>query len=536
LTYNATNEPTGLEYHKASNCGTSCTWFNDTVVPSIHSQWLSQNSSFAAQNYTYDAAGRLTQVQNTPAGKGCTTHIYAYDADGNRTSITTRTPGSKGKCATEGGTVENHTYDTADRLMDTGLEYNPFGDIKTLSPADAGGSKLTSQYYVDGQVESQSQGEQTIGYDLDPGRRVRETVSTGKVTATEVENYPSPGDTPSWSSEPSGKSTRNIQGIGDSLDAIQHNSEAPVLQLANLHGDIIATAYDSETQTTLASTIAEASEYGVPATEAPPKYSWLGAHELPTELPSGVSAMGSRSYIPQLGRFLQPDPSPGGSANAYAYTHGDPLNETDLSGAWSLNETSGGLSAVGTGEGTQLAGGTGVAAGAIMPAPVNAEIGKAFEADPPWDQIFAGDEEYEEYEEYEEEGEEWEYVAYHQGAKAVSEAVHAEEGLLFQPLGEATSKEQTVEGMANLAVLCGDELNSQAGQGGHGACARYAHWYSGIVKVAKAVWHGVKRAARFVTEEGENLSNDLKYVEPPPSWQQTFSKLPRYDYGVPPLE
>jgi hypothetical protein len=116
--------------------------------------------------------------------------------------------------------------------------------------------------------------------------------------------------------------------------------------------------------------------------------------------------MGSRSYIPQLGRFLQPDPSPGGSANAYAYTHGNPVNETDLSGAWSLNETSGGLSSVGTGEGTQLTGGTGIAAGAVMPAPVNTQIEEAFEASPPWDQVTAGDEEYEEYEEWwEEEGE-----------------------------------------------------------------------------------------------------------------------------------
>jgi hypothetical protein len=43
--------------------------------------------------------------------------------------------------------------------------------------------------------------------------------------------------------------------------------------------------------------------------------------------------MGDRSYIPQLGRFLQPDPVVGGSANAYAYTFGDPVNSSDPSGA-----------------------------------------------------------------------------------------------------------------------------------------------------------------------------------------------------------
>ena len=491
LTYNAENEQIGLEYHKAANCGASCTWFSDTVVPSIHSQWMSQTSSFATQNYAFDAGARLAQVQSTPVGKGCTTRIYAYDADSNRTSMTIRVPGAEGKCATEGGATETHAYDTADRLMDAGVEYNPFGDIKTLGAADAGGSKLTNQYYVDGQVESQTQGEQTIGYNLDPGRRIRETVSTGKITATEVENYPGPGDTPSWSSEPSGSWTRNIPGISDGLDAIQRNGETPVLQLANLHGDIVATAYDSETPTTLASTIGEANEYGVPATEAPPKYSWLGAHELPTELPSGVSAMGSRSYIPQLGRFLQPDPSPGGSANAYAYTHGDPLNETDPSGAWTLNETSGGLSAVSTGEGTQVAGGTGIAAGAIMPLPVNTQIEEAANANPPWDQVTAGDEEYEEYEEWWEEGE-YEYAAFHrQNGPGHEQSGNIETGLIYQSLEGMT--EIQAAATARAASLCEAELGMRPKIAPHGECTRFVD-FLGIGKAYKGLWHTVKQS------------------------------------------
>ena len=76
----------------------------------------------------------------------------------------------------------------------------------------------------------------------------------------------------------------------------------------------------------------EASEFGVPTTGTPAKYSWLGAEQQPTELPSGEIDMGARSYIPELGRFLQPDPIPGGSANAYAYTFGDPVNSSDPSG------------------------------------------------------------------------------------------------------------------------------------------------------------------------------------------------------------
>lgn len=56
------------------------------------------------------------------------------------------------------------------------------------------------------------------------------------------------------------------------------------------------------------------------------------------------------------------------------------------SGAWTLGEESGGIGAVGSGEGEGLPGGTGVAPGAIEPLPVNQLIEEESEADPPWQQ------------------------------------------------------------------------------------------------------------------------------------------------------
>jgi RHS repeat-associated protein len=338
-TYNQTAAATSLVYKKLTDCTEEakekCKWFTDAVLPSIHGQWLEQTSNLSKQAYTYDAAGRLTQVQNTPVGKGCTTRVYAYDEDTNRTSLTTREPNAKGECASEGGTIESHTYDTADSLTDTGTSYNTFGDITTLPAADTENQPLTSTYYVDGQAASQTQNEQTIGYNLDPAGRTRETVATGKKVSDIVSHYAGPGDSPSWTTNTTGETTRNIPGINGQLAAIQSNSEVPVIQLANLHGDIIGTAYLSETATELASK-ADTSEFGVPTTSLPSKYSWLGAIELPTELASGVMSMGARSYVPQLGRFLQPDPVPGGSANAYSYTFGDPVNTSDPSGEYTF--------------------------------------------------------------------------------------------------------------------------------------------------------------------------------------------------------
>jgi RHS repeat-associated protein len=339
-TYNSVDEPTALEYKKTTHCTEEkekCVWFKDTVIPSIHGQWLEQATTFSRQVFLYDAAGRLTKVQNTPTGKSCTAHVYGYDEDGDRTSVTTES-----KCAPEGATVEGHTYDTADRLTDPGIKYSEFGDITTLPAQNAEDPELTNTYYVDNQLASQKQSKQTIGYNLDPAGRTLETISTGEPNNSDItSHYAGPGDAPAWTENPISKEwQRNIPGINGTLAAIQSNGGTPELQLTNLHGDIIATASMSETATELTSK-AETSEFGVPTISTPAKYSWLGAIELPTELSSGVIAMGARSYIPQLGRFLQPDPIPGGSANAYSYTYDDPVNTTDPTGTYTWGFSAG---------------------------------------------------------------------------------------------------------------------------------------------------------------------------------------------------
>jgi RHS repeat-associated protein len=93
-------------------------------------------------------------------------------------------------------------------------------------------------------------------------------------------------------------------------------------------------------------------EPGVPRTTKPAKYGWLGDDLNATELSSGVVVMGARSYVPQIGRFLQTDPVPGGSANAYAYTYGDPVDSSDASGEYTAEfDSAGGEVAAGVGAG-----------------------------------------------------------------------------------------------------------------------------------------------------------------------------------------
>jgi DNA-binding beta-propeller fold protein YncE len=313
-TYNQVGTATGIEYSKTSHCKTTCpeTWFSDTVVPSVHGETLKQTSTLAEEpSYTYDAAGRLTQVQEAPAGKGCKTRVYAYDEESNRTGLATSEPNAEGKCATEGGVLQAHAYDSVNRLIDAGLIYEAFGNATKMPASDSGEYALTNSYYVDNQIASQTQNGETISYYYDPTGRTRETVSSGKTASTVILHYGGPGELLAWTSETSEKWTRNISGPDGALDAIQKSGEAPVLQLHDLQGDIVATAAVSEPETKLLSSY-NSTEFGVPTTSSPPKYSWLGAigvsSELSSSSASGVATQGGASYVPEIARGLQTAP------------------------------------------------------------------------------------------------------------------------------------------------------------------------------------------------------------------------------------
>jgi RHS repeat-associated protein len=245
---------------------------------------------------------------------------------------------------------------------------------------------LTSAFYVDDALASQEQAGVKISYNLDPAGRVRETVLGTKKT---VNHYAGPGEGVAWTcegSEPSGKCegsekwTREIQGFSG-LVAVQTKGEAPVLELSDLHGDMIGIASISETESKLVPAN-ETTEYGVPRTTISAKYSWLGADEVPTELPTGIIAMGARGYVPQLGRFEQTDPQPGGSTNAYSYTDDDPVNQADPSGENTITYHYG---AVESGEAEAGLPEQYGAPGAIEPPPPNRQAEVEFAAHPPWD-------------------------------------------------------------------------------------------------------------------------------------------------------
>jgi hypothetical protein len=116
-----------------------------------------------------------------------------------------------------------------------GLTYDNFGRITSLPAADAGGSALTTSYFSNDMVASQSQGAITNTFQLDATLRQRQRTQTGgSLEGAEVFHYAGPSDSPAWTQRGSSW-TRNVTGIGGELAAVQESGKEPVLQLTDRH-------------------------------------------------------------------------------------------------------------------------------------------------------------------------------------------------------------------------------------------------------------------------------------------------------------
>jgi RHS repeat-associated protein len=327
-TYNEVGEPTKLAYTKATS-----TWYEENLERSIFGQIATDNGTFVNDSYFYDKAGRLLEARETPTNGSCTTRAYRFEGsaglDSNRTSMETRSPEISGACVTSGGAKKEYKYDAADRLE--GPTYDAWGRITKLPEEFAGGKELTTEYFSTDMVAKQIQNGITNSYELDgSGRQRMRLQGGGGLEGNEIFHYDGPSDSVGWT-ERGSTWTRSIGGIGGELAAVQESGSGVTLQLTDLHGDVVATAEPSPTATELKAKF-RFDEFGNPVSGSAGRFGWLGGKARRTELASGVIQMGARSYVPSLGRFLTPDPIPGGSANPYDYANQDPVNNSDLTG------------------------------------------------------------------------------------------------------------------------------------------------------------------------------------------------------------
>ncbi|MFE5484147.1 DNRLRE domain-containing protein [Streptomyces sp. NPDC056527] len=303
--------------------------FSDTVEESVHGQ-ITDHAGWSQQDYTYDAIGRLTSVNDT-VGDVCTRRTYGFDKRTNRTGSTTVEGAAGAACPATGGTSSTHTYDSADRVTDAGYVYDAFGRTTSLPGNQIG-------YYANDLVHQQTSGNQRQSWQLDTNQRLRSwiveenTDSIWTQTAAKVNHYDGDGDSPRWITEDTtdGTISRNVDSASGDLAATTSGSGDTVLQLTNIHGDV---ALQLPLDPAEAPLVLDNDEYGNPRAGQPAaRYNWLGGKQRSSEALNGLVLMGVRLYRPQSGRFLSIDPVYGGGANAYEYAGADPVNKFDLDG------------------------------------------------------------------------------------------------------------------------------------------------------------------------------------------------------------
>ncbi len=271
-------------------------------------------STASLTTYAYDNAGRLT----TAAVSGGPTRNYAFDANTNRCA-------KAATCA-----APTYTYDNADRLtaspVGSGYVYDQHGNLTSYTKA--GGGTVTMQYDANDHATRIDDGTTHVDETLSPSGRVLRRVVTspsgGTVTEDTTFGYAGGSDSPAWAKPTAGGTVTTYLG-GDII-----TGTTPSYQIANAHGDIVATMTQSGTITINP----PVDEYGVTTGTIPgSRLGWLGSQQRFTTAPSlGIIRMGVRLYDPNLGRFLEADPVLGGSCNDYDYVCADPINASDLDG------------------------------------------------------------------------------------------------------------------------------------------------------------------------------------------------------------
>ena len=268
----------------------------------------------------------------------------AAGANGNRTSQTAED--------TDGQVVTStFTYDESDRLVGTTLPTAgaPSYDVQGRTTAIAASTTASSAG-----LSSTSTGESTLAYDAG-GILTEATGPRGSIAFTGDDSAvftPAGGGEP-VTLRPSGDLLLDAEGaiVGQLVDLPQgvtvalDSTGAPVeWQYADLQGSkawtssgdkapVSTTVYDPW------GTQVSTNERVVPTTPLQLALSmsgWKGTARLP--IGDDFYTMGNREYSPATGRFLQRDPLIGGSTNSYEFAIGDPLNNSDPSGNFSLGQ------------------------------------------------------------------------------------------------------------------------------------------------------------------------------------------------------
>ncbi|WP_294002243.1 hypothetical protein [Streptomyces sp.] len=105
-----------------------------------------------SRTYAYDAAGRLTRVDDTAPDGACTRRDYTFDDNPNRSALATSASDVGAACTSTGATTTSYSYYSADRLVTSGTVYDALGRTTTQA------SGATIGYYANDLVHQQTSG------------------------------------------------------------------------------------------------------------------------------------------------------------------------------------------------------------------------------------------------------------------------------------------------------------------------------------------------------------------------------------------
>jgi RHS repeat-associated protein len=326
--------PTSLVYN------INGTVLNYSEAYDTHDRVINATTPLNVENYTYDNANRLTTTQDVDNGT-CDTWVYSYDLNSNRTEAAVHGNAGLNTCTTANSPWwdPTYTYDNADRTNTTGYVYDALGRTTTVPSGDVqwNSGDITIAYYVNDFVASQTQSGGTVSYVLDPqGNRVWTSTDANGVTSTNY--YADSSDNSAGVSRSDGTWASYYTGIGGMLAGVVDSSGNSELQLPDMQGGVGAQVWN-DSSVTWTDSVGAYKDFGLfdydSGWNSP--YGWKGAHQRDNSGPAGIMLMGQRLYNPLTGRFLQTDPIPGGSANAYDYCDQDPINCNDLNGQWGIH-------------------------------------------------------------------------------------------------------------------------------------------------------------------------------------------------------
>jgi RHS repeat-associated protein len=162
----------------------------------------------------------------------------------------------------------------------------------------------------------------------------RTTVTDGSLTSDVHYTYPDDSDTPNATLDEVTNYTTYLIELPGGAQITALNGLF-TWSYPDLHGDMVVTANQAGNQTGITASYDPFGDLVTPTSQSDAyTYGYEGKHDIGTDntTPITLIQMGERVYSPALGRFLQVDPIPGGSANNYDYASQDAINNLDLNG------------------------------------------------------------------------------------------------------------------------------------------------------------------------------------------------------------